>query len=84
MKRWLARCLVATLGCGALAVLSLLLSTLLSAGGDASGAKALQITALILSAAGGLGLITLVVLLSWASLQPSPVSTPPSSDPTPS
>lgn len=68
MKIWLARCLAGTIGCGGLAVLAGLLSTLLVAGGDAGGGRALRMTAILLAATAALGVSTLVVILSALQL----------------
>lgn len=84
MKRWLARCLAGTLGCGVLSVLALLLAALLSAGGDLHGAQVVRIAAIVLAAATAAGLSALVVLLSIASLQPSTSPAPPPTEARPS
>ena len=76
MKRWLARCLAGTLGCGGLALLALLLAGLLAAGGDRSAAHAFRIAAALAGAVAGFGLVTLVVLLSVQSIRSAQTEIP--------
>lgn len=68
MNTWIARCLAGTLGCGMLALLAALLATLLTAGGDDHGGRALRVTALLLGVIAAAGIATLVVLLSVLQL----------------
>ncbi len=68
MKIGLARCLAGTLGCGGLAVLTSLLSALLTAGGDDAGGRALRVAAMWLGAIAAVGVITLVLLLTASQL----------------
>lgn len=69
MRIWLARCLAGTIGCGGLALLAGLLSSLLSAGGDEAGGQALRITAGLLGTVAMTGVVALVVMLTALQLE---------------
>lgn len=84
MKRWLARCLAGTLGCAALAVAALLLSGMLAAGRDFSGANVFRIVAMVLGSVTLLGLATMVVMMAVTVLKTAPTQAPSATKSTPS